>query len=198
MRRQQGLTLVEVVVATALLGLLVAAIWSLMVGSTNTYTRDSGRQMTHDNARRILDDIAQELRDADSATFSIPSGSTATTMTFRKSMGFDTSTMTTTWSANITYRYEAGSIYVAHLKANDGRLVRSGPAGLGATGAVQDVRLTEYVKPPTTTPAYPGGFTITRAGNQVTISLTLRTFDENLSELTTTLTTSVALRLTST
>ena len=198
MRRQQGLTLVEVVVASALLALLVAAIWTFMTGSANTYARDSARQMTQDNARRILDDIAQELRDADTTTFSVANGSTDTTMKFRKSLGFDTATNSVKWSSDITYRYETGSIYVPHLKAYEGRLVRSGPDGLGATGATKDVRLCEYVKPPApkASPPYLGGFQVSRAGDRVTITLTLRTFDEDLKEMTTTLSTSVTLRIT--
>ena len=188
MRREQGFSLVEVVVGAALLGLVITMVWSLMIGSAKGYSRDSARQMTQDNVRRILDEMAQELRDADAGTFSVPSGSSSTTVTFRKSVGFTAGA--TVWSANITYSYQTGVIKVGHLGTYEGRVVRNGPTGPTAAGPVRTDALCEYVKP--------GGFTVSRAGDRVTISLTLRTFDEDKNENATTLSTSIALRNSST
>jgi len=67
-RDQRGFSLAELMVATAIMGLIMAGIFVFQVGGQRAYLFGSGRVETQQNARVALDLITRELRSATSIT----------------------------------------------------------------------------------------------------------------------------------
>jgi prepilin-type N-terminal cleavage/methylation domain-containing protein len=68
LRDERGFTLAELLVATAVLGLIMAGILLLQVGGQQAYLFGSNRVETQQNARVALDLITRELRSSTSIT----------------------------------------------------------------------------------------------------------------------------------
>jgi len=78
LRDERGFTLAELLVATAVIGLIMAGIFVLQVSGQRAYLFGSNRVETQQNARVALDVITRELRSASSIT----SLTSATDITF--------------------------------------------------------------------------------------------------------------------
>lgn len=68
LRDQRGFTLTELMITTAIIGLIMAGILVLQVGGQQAYLFGSNRVETQQNARVALDLIIRELRSATSIT----------------------------------------------------------------------------------------------------------------------------------
>ena len=68
LRDERGFTLAELLIATAVMGLIMAGIFVLQVGGQQAYLFGSNRVETQQNARVALDLITRELRSATSVT----------------------------------------------------------------------------------------------------------------------------------
>jgi prepilin-type N-terminal cleavage/methylation domain-containing protein len=67
-RSQDGFTLAELLVVTAVLGLILAAVFSLLQSGQQAYTMGSNRVEVQQNARVALELMTRELRAAQSIT----------------------------------------------------------------------------------------------------------------------------------
>jgi prepilin-type N-terminal cleavage/methylation domain-containing protein len=68
LRDERGFTLAELLIATAVIGLIMAGIFVLQVGGQQAYLFGSNRVETQQNARVALDLMTRELRSAGSIT----------------------------------------------------------------------------------------------------------------------------------
>lgn len=184
MRRDRGLTLVEVIVAMTILAAVLGMFYAMLFRSTTTYTNVSRMGNIQENGRRVLDEMANELRLADRATIVITNAGTGASQTqtvnFRIPTAFAPPNVT--WSAPIEYRFETAPVNMVQGVTGEGRAVRL-EGGRRRT-------LCDYVKP--------GGLRITRTGNNLTIRLVLVVNDERNKILETSVETSVTLRNSST
>lgn len=177
-QNERGLTLVEVMIAMAILGLVTAMFFSVVLRSSRDGTNAIRRATIEENGRRVLDEIANEVRKADKATILITSTGTPAnnTVTFRVPTGFVSPNVT--WSTNIVYQYEVSAKDMVQGVTNEGRVVR-----------IQDgkkVVLCDYLKP--------GGLVVTRTGDNLVIRLTFVVNDELDHVLETSVETKVTLR----
>ena len=68
LRDERGFTLAELLIATAVMGLIMAGIFALQVGGQQAYLFGSNRVETQQNARVALDLMTRELRSSTSIT----------------------------------------------------------------------------------------------------------------------------------
>ena len=107
-RRSNGFTLIEIMITSAVLGILVIGIYSVLAASQSLYATGITRQEIQDRVRRALNEIAIELRQSSSGsgaaiTFdTLPSSAGDDSVVFCVCTGFTAGV--TTWSAPITYR----------------------------------------------------------------------------------------------
>lgn len=186
-RKDRGVSLLEVVIAAAILGIVAYALYLVLMNSTVTYTNQTRLGDIQERARRVLDEMAKELREADLTNTQITTNSTynCQSIRFKKVTGYNQASNTFTWSPWIEYKFELSPVD-ANNNGNpndDGRIVRSE----GTAPNVKTVRLTDYVR-------VPGGMTITRSGENVTIQVNFRIADYRNKILETSLSTSASLR----
>lgn len=166
---KRGLTLVEVMIAAAVLSFLTLLIFGLVHRGATTYASASRHETLQRNARVVLDRITEELRMANPASLVVGTNS----LHFQVSTGF--SGGKTTWGSAIAYGYELSDVDAnSNGKKDEGRLVR--------TQGGQKVRLCDYLKA--------GGFVVSQSGSRVTITLILA--GEDVAD--TSVTTSIVLR----
>lgn len=179
-RGNRGVTLVEVMIASVILGILTLMIYGLIYRGSTTYAVASRHNTLQRNARNALDRIAEELRIANPDTLVAGmDGGGVGTLQFQTSTGF--SGGATTWGPMIRYTYEASSVDANNNSIQDeGRLVRE-DLGSGVKATICD-----YVKK--------GGFVLSQTGQRVTITLTLVVADEKNKEMSSTVSTSIVLR----
>jgi prepilin-type N-terminal cleavage/methylation domain-containing protein len=184
-RNERGFSLVEVVIASGILGLVVLAIYSLLHASTDSYQRDTVRQTLQDNARRAMDEITADLRDADSANVLITKTTATTNIRFRKAIGYDATASVITWSSYFEYETIPITIdvNVNHLQ-DDYRLVRKEYDS--ANTLVKTTQICEFLQP--------GALSAVRNGGKVDLSLTLYCMVQGKQNLSLTIPNSVALR----
>jgi prepilin-type N-terminal cleavage/methylation domain-containing protein len=162
--RQSGLSLIEVVVAASLLSLIAALMYGFMSGASSQYSNDMNRETLHQTARRFLDDLANELRDANPSTLQVTTSPTPV-LKFQRANEWDGSTMT--WSLEITYELVPSIIDAdKNVSTADWGIRRTGPP-VPSAATTQEIMVCHYVKP--------NGFTITHDGlaNRIDLSLTL-------------------------
>ena len=111
MGRRRGVTLLEVAVASSILGALLATVY-LLLAATPEHCGDAMRaDGLQSSARRCVDEIAGELRLADADTLAIGRHQGSDKVTFRLPSGEDA------WGPFVEYRWEGAP-------GAPGRLVR--------------------------------------------------------------------------
>ncbi len=217
MRSNGGLTLLEVMIASLILAVISSAIYLVLFNATVSYTNQTRLGDIQDRARRVLDEMANEIRQADQASIQITALNGAQAVTFRVPKRFDPANanpdLRVVWSttADNAAFYTAGSPYPAYaftvrhfyepspVDANhnaiqdEGRIVRVlvDPATGSEIAGTRRV-LTDYVKP--------GSLVIassddgTGSGIKVALGLTLMIGDYRNKTIETRLETTVNLR----
>jgi prepilin-type N-terminal cleavage/methylation domain-containing protein len=64
LRDQHGFTMVELIAATAILGLVMAGLLGVLTASRNAYSRGTNTVSAQQNARVVLERMAKEIREA--------------------------------------------------------------------------------------------------------------------------------------
>jgi hypothetical protein len=203
-KRDAGFSLIEVIIAGVIFVLVSGALYMMLFSAGNTYGNMSMLGDSQERARRLMDDIAKELRMADSATVVISTTIAANdTITF-KIPAVDATTGKVvvdvsgnpTWTTNIVYKMEydtntgastgPNTIWLTDQNVNkaydDYRITRT------YNGSTQ--RLARYIKS--------GGFTFTKTSDNVVITMTFFSLDHKNKIIDTTLRSSVTLRNSST
>lgn len=110
MKRKNGFTLMEVMIAVAIAGTLFAAVFSLLGSGTDTYELGTSMAELESEARRVVERIADEVMSTGVAKLNPspipPLGSF--TLTFQKCTGYDLATYSTLWGTQtkIEFQYD--------------------------------------------------------------------------------------------
>lgn len=149
-------TLLEAVMAAAVLCLVALALYGIMSSTSTSYQAVASRAAVEEAARRALDEMAAELRIADAATLALSQHNGSDRVIFR--IPTDVSGKVVAWSDYIQYRWEPASA--------DGSAVAATDAGfLARLEGASMRRVAGHVAA--------GGVSITRAGSQLTLGLRL-------------------------
>jgi len=181
LKRIVGFTLIEVMIATAILVIVASAIYGIFAGSSRFYATTVSLEHIQEQARRGVDQIAEELRLADQATLVITTVSGSNQVVFRRITGF--SGGAPQWSANITWNYQTS------------------PVDANGNGVVDEGRVVRTLNGVSITLCHnvlQGGLVFTRTGDNVLIRLTLIGLDGQGKLIQTFAETSVTLRNSST
>ncbi|MBC7766677.1 prepilin-type N-terminal cleavage/methylation domain-containing protein [Arenimonas sp.] len=118
---EKGFTLVEVLIAIAIMSLLVLSVASMVVAMSVQEKRTRAITEVDSGASSIMDDISQSLRNASSITTPIASTTSTSTMTLGMSLiptenptlySFATSTIQVTKGASTPYRMTNKNVIV--------------------------------------------------------------------------------------
>ncbi len=122
-RDRRGMTLVEMMIAVAVFGIILAVVMGFLVDSRNSYTETRERAQTQQSMRAVLSLMTAEIRSAGCDplgngfdTFGLAD---ATTMTARMDLNGDADVTDTNPDETVTYTFNAGT----------GELARNGGAG---------------------------------------------------------------------
>jgi Tfp pilus assembly protein PilW len=182
------MSLIEIMIALAILSMVMLAIYLLIFRSGRAYTDGSKIGTIVENGRRALDQIANEIRMGGGGTYA----NVILRSDYNTSDGVDFNPITSATSSGPTFdttttRFRLLSSPVdANANgstADDYRLVRQRVTA-GTVGS-QSV-LCDYVKP--------NGLTFTQSGNKIGITLTLHVADDTNTVLERAVTTSILLR----
>ena len=188
-RSARGLTLLEVIIASAVLFVISAAIYALLLRSSKTYHESARLNTLQRNARIVLDRMAEEIRIANPDTLMITTGSSPS-VRFQMMVSFNAGV--TTWGPTFVYRATdpAGADKLNPVDANNNGRLDDVMLVRHEDGAATDdmIVLSHYVKT--------GGFVVTHdsAQRKVTITLTLAAKDERNQEVSVTASTTVHIR----
>jgi len=116
--RSNGLTLLEAVIASVLLGALVLAAYSFLGTTQNAYDDSLRETMIEGKAHRAVDEMASELRMADATTLSISQYRGSDRVEFRVPVKYTDEGVT--WGPYVQYRFERSAVG----GGESGRLVR--------------------------------------------------------------------------
>jgi len=174
LKRMAGLTLLEVMIASALLTIIVLVLFSILSSSASTYAWGTVHADLNGQARDLLDRLTRELADSSVSTFAPSFPKDSSTLTFRRTTGYSAGKLT--YGPPITYSFvfdpgeaDNGIDDNRDGRVDEGRIVR-------AEGG-QSVVLTRNARE--------GGLSFTQAfGNTVTIRVTLERLDENRKLMT--------------
>lgn len=183
LRGRRGFSLLEVMIATAIVGFLAAMLYLVLSSSGSTYANMNRLGDAQERARRVMDEMARELRLADQTTMLIPVSKDS--VKFNIPVSYDSTTKLVTWSTQIEYKLEL--VPTQYDDAAKGlvhyRLIRTQDV---PPPAADSVRLTDYIKT--------GGLVFTKTGDNLVINLTFLSLDEKNKKIETTLQSSVTLR----
>lgn len=184
--RRRGLSLLEVMIAMAILAMLANMLYYALFKSSEQYKIDMGTASILEKARGAMDEMARELRTADRATVLLDTFNGASRLRFNACLGVD-GAGNAIWSSQITYQFVADPL----LDANNNGIVDEGLVQRLQVGTA-DRLFCNYVV------GAPNGFIVTRPaiGNQtsLTLSLTLVVTDERNRPLTRVITTTIDMR----
>jgi len=136
MKNEKGFTLVEVVLATAIMLVVMGAIIQLFISHLRAGQATDNYLMVSEHNQRALQKMAEEIRGTDyelvNVSFSgsqgtktlpslTPGGSSVSvvlydTITFKRITGFDTTTASQTWTDDITYRLNTADKQVERVE----------------------------------------------------------------------------------
>ncbi|MBI2901588.1 MAG: prepilin-type N-terminal cleavage/methylation domain-containing protein [Planctomycetes bacterium] len=181
---RRAFTLIEVMIATAILAVVVVMVYAMLKSSTDAFAAGGRRAGLNKQARDLLDRLAAEIADAGVSTLQPPFPNGATALTFRRNTGYTGGAIT--FGAPITYafayepgEYDNGIDDNQDGRVDEGRLVRTENNG-------DSVILSRDIAE--------GGITFTQAGNTVRIVLTLELLDERREPVRTTIDTTIQIR----
>ena len=181
-RKTSGFTMLEVMIASAILVIMASAIFSLLAGSSQFYSTSVSLEHIQEQSRRVVDEIAEELRMADQATLAITTVSGSHQIVFRRITGVTGGVPQ--WSTNITWNYQTSAV-----DANGNRIVDEGRVVRTFNGrAITKCHNVEQG----------GGLSFTRTGDVILIRLTLIGTDAKGKLIRTFSETSVSVRNSST
>lgn len=181
--------MIEVVIASALIGLVAALMYGFMSGAASQYSNDQSRETLYQTARRFLDQVANELRDANPNAVLVTTSPAS--ITFQRAKLWDTSVTppVMTWTSDITYALTSSSVDANNNRVftDDWGIQRSGPPD-PAAAASQTTMVCHYVKA--------NGFTVTydSATKRVVLNLTLTSSKPGETAMEVTVSTSVVIR----
>ena len=177
MRKNAGFTLLEILIAVAVLSVLMATLYAALFSTTTSYTTMSQRGRIEDRSRQVLDDMARELRLADRDTFLVTQSNGASRIDFRTPTGYSAGNVT--WGPVIRFEYQPGDgDENRNGLEDDGKIVR---IENGTTTVICDF-------------VAPGGFTATQTSNNLLLEVTCTGADAKGALLESTLQTSVTFR----
>lgn len=136
MKNEKGVTLIEVVLATAILLVVMGAIIQLFISHIRAGQATENYMVVSEHNQRALQKMAEEIRGTDyelvNVSFSgsqgsktlpslTPGGSSVSvvlydSITFKRITGFDTGTASQTWSENITFQLNAAEKQVERVE----------------------------------------------------------------------------------
>jgi prepilin-type N-terminal cleavage/methylation domain-containing protein len=163
------MTLIEILIAMMVLGVIAVILYSVLIKSHETYTSATKLSSLQDRGRVAIDRISNELRQGKVISIATVNGNSA--LTFDYVTGI--SSGAPVWSPATTYQWEPEP---------------------GGSGRGRLVRIQGSEKLTITDNVAATGLTFTATGNQVKIVLTLEDKDDRGRTLTAPLETSVNLR----
>lgn len=174
-----GLSLLEVVIYTAILSLILSALYSVLTGSTRQYEVGTKLSGIQERGRRAMDELVAELRmaDRDPGQFLVSTVNGSQQLQFRISTGFAGGNPV--FGTPITWNCPVSTVDAnGNGMADEARLVR--------TQDGRPITKTHYVKQ--------GGFSAAVAGNNVVLRLTMLNNDGYKKVIETTVESAVTLR----
>jgi prepilin-type N-terminal cleavage/methylation domain-containing protein len=137
MKNEKGFTLIEVVLATAILLVVMGAVLQLFISHIRAAQATENYLVVSEHNQRALQTMAEEIRGTDyefvNVSFSgsqgaktlpslTPGGSSISvnlydSITFKRITGFDTATASQTWSDNITFQLNTTNKQVERVEA---------------------------------------------------------------------------------
>jgi len=165
--RQAGFTFVELLVATAILGIVSTICLDIMRVTQDLTTRTISEGSCHEQSRTLAERIARDLRfsSASSPNFNIPEGQECTLAAFRKCTGYDPQTSQLTWGPLLTYEFRAVSVS-GETDVTDG-IDNNGNGVVDEGGVYRQVEnMNEVLIARDIDPAW---FSLQRTGNAITI-----------------------------
>jgi prepilin-type N-terminal cleavage/methylation domain-containing protein len=195
----RGMTLIEVILAAAVLAVLVLTVYALLHGVTHTELTGRALSTIEQNGMRVLEQVVEELRGSTLSSVAVSNSNEVYTLRFKKAIGLDTQGgYLESDTIEYTGALEAGE--TDDGKDNDGDglvdeyvLVRRVKNSSGAVTETRTVcRQLRKSQLQDGTPFK--GFHASRASSAVTIRLTLQAADSKNRILERTLSTSVTPR----
>jgi prepilin-type N-terminal cleavage/methylation domain-containing protein len=181
--RRSGFSLVEVLLAMAILAIIAEALYVTVFRSTTTFSNNTRMGSLQEDARGALDSMVNEFRMADKTRFLItgPAGG-PNSVTFYVSTGVAAGAVT--WSTPITYQLQpAAAVRGPNASAQNLVRIQNG----------QTHRMCDFVTPVADLKHH--GLAITKvSGDNYTITLDLSIIDESGKTIESTLQCSVTLR----
>lgn len=173
-RRNNAVTLTEVVIASAIFATLATTVYFFIAGGAAKYQHDALKGGLHEEARRAVEEMARELRLADARTLTLSTYGGSDRVEFCLPRRLPDGT--TEWDRRIQYRIESG--LQPGASAPESWLVRDEP---GATRI-----LCWHVAPE--------GLTFVRVGDNLTLQLRLERSNGQGRQLEAAIQTAVTMR----
>jgi len=165
--KRSGLTLLEVVIASAILAMLTSLLYVTLKSSTDGYTAGSLQAGLNAQSRNLLEDMSWDLADAGVGTLSPAFASGSTTLTFQRNVGYSSGAIAFGSSITYAFAYEPGESDNGlddngDGRIDEGRLIRTE----NGDSVVVSRDLSE------------NGILFTQTGNTVRVQLTLEKPDD--------------------
>jgi len=119
---EAGFTLLEVMIASIILGLVTGVAMFALIGGNQTLSEGMSRARVDTSVERMMAMITEDLREGGLSTLSLAAGSSATTISFQKVTGFNgNGNQAPSYGPTITYAWSlAGAPAYAVPEAQNG------------------------------------------------------------------------------